>query len=267
MLRLEKILAPVDLSAASRAPLQFAGALAGRMEATVTLLHAGAEEDSRARMEALGASALARAPFSTVLLEGDPARVIVEYARSERFGLIVMATHGYGPFRRLVLGSVTTQVLDEADCPVFTGAHLELAAAGHGLHFETIVCAVDLGRLTAEVAKWAGEFAAAVGGRLFLLHIVPDLAAAEGEYFRADANLVPVQQAFEELGALRDALGLSAKVIVAGGGTPDGICRQAEELGADVLIAGRGTCAGRIGRLRSNAFEIIRTAPCPVITV
>jgi nucleotide-binding universal stress UspA family protein len=268
MLRLEKILVPVDLSAASMAPVRFAAALARSSDAFVALLYCGAaEKETREKLESIGLAELGPVPFSTVMLEDDPSRAILDYARSGCFSMIVMATHGYGRFRRLLLGSVTTQVLDQVDCPVFTGAHLEQAVAGHGTRFDTIVCAVDLGPLSGEIAKWAGGFAAAVDGRLFLLHIVPDLAGAEGDYFRADANLVAVEAASEELSALRDSLGLSAKVIVAGGGIPDAVCRQASELGADVLIAGRGTCAGRIGRLRSNAFEIIRSSPCPVITV
>jgi nucleotide-binding universal stress UspA family protein len=52
---------------------------------------------------------------------GDPATAIVEKAHSECADLIVMATHG---FRRFILGSVTAKVLHDADCPVWTGAHL-----------------------------------------------------------------------------------------------------------------------------------------------
>lgn len=268
MLHLQKILVPVDLSAASLVPVRFAGALAQRLAAFVTLVHcSAASEDIRAKLQSLGCRELGSQPFSILLLPGEPAREIVAYAHSAHFGLIVMATHGYGPFRRLVLGSVTTQVLDRADCPVFTGAHLEQAAAGHGTRFETVVCPVDLGPKTTEVAGWAGDFANALGARLFLLHVIPDLPAAEGDYYRAGANLALVEQATERLHALRAALGLSARVIVAGGALPDAVCHQASELGADVLVAGRGTSAGRLGRLRSSAFAIIRGAPCPVITV
>ena len=268
MLQVEKILVPVDLSPASLVPVQFTAALARHFHAVVTLVHCGATADqARETLEALGRRELDPHSFSTMVCPGEAARVIVDYARSAGFSLIVMATHGYGPFRRLVLGSVTTQVLDQAGCPVFTGAHLEQAVAGHGTRFNTIVCALDLGPKTEEIARWAGEFAEAVGGRLFLLHVIPELAGAEGDYFQADANLVPVEQATQTLTELRDMLGLSARVIVAGGPVFEAIRRQACELGADVLVAGRGACAGRIGRLRSNAFEIIRSAPCPVITV
>lgn len=146
MLRLKKILVPVDLSAPSMLVVQYAGALASSFEASVTLLFAGATEDELSqKLEAMARAEFGPLCLSTVVLKGDPARVIVDYARSEGIGLIAMSTHGYGPFRRLLLGSVTTKVLDSTTCPVFTGTHLEHAAAGHGARFDNIVCAVDLG--------------------------------------------------------------------------------------------------------------------------
>jgi len=39
----------------------------------------------------------------------------------------MMPTHGLGGFRRFLLGSVTAKVLHDADCPVWTGVHLERA--------------------------------------------------------------------------------------------------------------------------------------------
>ena len=56
-----------------------------------------------------------------------------------------MPTHGYGPFRRFILGSNTAKVLHDADCPGLDrsapGESRRLCAAplGH------ILCAVDLG--------------------------------------------------------------------------------------------------------------------------
>lgn len=268
MLRIKEMLIPVDFSAASMVAIRYGRTLARGFEASVTLLHAGApEEQARRKLEEIACAEFGVPPFTAVALPGDPARVIVDYARSRKSDLIVMSTHGYGPFRRLLLGSVTTAVLDETECPVFTGAHLEETVASRGARFDNVVCAVDLGPKARDIAAWAGEFATAAGGRLFLVHVVPDLGAAAGDYFRADANLAPVQQAAEELAEMREALHLAAKVIVAGGAISDAIRLQVSELRADVLVAGRGTRTGRIGRLRSNAFDIIRTAPCPVITV
>ena len=80
-----------------------------------------------------------------VLVEGDPAIEIVRAAHEGNFDLIVMPTHGYGPFRRFVLGSVTAKVLHDADCPVLTGAHLADLNPATPIFFRNIVCAVDLG--------------------------------------------------------------------------------------------------------------------------
>lgn len=51
------------------------------------------------------------------------AREIGQYAASHAADLIVVGTHGYGPVRRLVLGSVADQVLRMAPCPVLTVPH------------------------------------------------------------------------------------------------------------------------------------------------
>lgn len=49
---------------------------------------------------------------------GDPALSITRYAKENDIDLIVMAAHGYGHGERLSIGSVTEQVLHNADCPV-----------------------------------------------------------------------------------------------------------------------------------------------------
>ena len=73
------------------------------------------------------------------VLTGLPAaREIAQYAASHGADLIVVGTHGYGPVRRLVLGSVADRVVRLAPCPVLTVPHHTLrattpawATAGH----------------------------------------------------------------------------------------------------------------------------------------
>lgn len=45
-------------------------------------------------------------------------KTIADYASTNGFELIVMTSHGYTGFRRLVMGSVTTETLQHAKCPV-----------------------------------------------------------------------------------------------------------------------------------------------------
>src|SRR5262249_15656123 len=97
------------------------------------------------RLESFMADGLNELRPKKVVLQGDPAKTIVSYAPSEHIDLIVMPTHGYGPFRRSILGSVTAKVLHDADCPVFTGAHMEQATPIVARTFQNILCGIDLG--------------------------------------------------------------------------------------------------------------------------
>lgn len=64
------------------------------------------------------------------VIAGLPAaREIAQYAASHRADLIVVGSHGYGPVRRLVLGSVADRVVRLAPCPVLTVPHHTLRAA------------------------------------------------------------------------------------------------------------------------------------------
>jgi nucleotide-binding universal stress UspA family protein len=49
---------------------------------------------------------------------GNPAQVIVEAAEKWEADLVVVGSHGYGFWRRLALGSVSSAVLNHAPCSV-----------------------------------------------------------------------------------------------------------------------------------------------------
>lgn len=51
-----------------------------------------------------------------VVIEGDPAQVLAVH--SHELGLLVMGSRGYGPLRRVLLGSVSDAILEHAACPV-----------------------------------------------------------------------------------------------------------------------------------------------------
>jgi nucleotide-binding universal stress UspA family protein len=139
MLNIRTILCPTDFSTHSASAYGKAMALARDYAATVLVLHvwhwptvihcrAGAipvAEPDKIRTEAkmkLDAwpSAEAKAPIERLLLEGDTAEVILRTARNRNCDLIVMGTHGRSGLDRMVLGSVTEDVLRRASCPVLT---------------------------------------------------------------------------------------------------------------------------------------------------
>jgi hypothetical protein len=63
--------------------------------------------------------------IKSILFPVDFSVCISSLARDWGIGLIMMATRGRGLFRAALLGSVTAKVLHDADCPVWTAAHVE----------------------------------------------------------------------------------------------------------------------------------------------
>ena len=74
------------------------------------------------------------------------------------------------------------------------------------------------------------------------------------------------EAAEEELRKLQREAGTEAAVLLEAGEPAKVICATAARLAADVLVIGRGSAAGAFGRLRTNAYAIIRQSPCPVVS-
>jgi nucleotide-binding universal stress UspA family protein len=198
-----------------------------------------------------------------VLLQGDPASQIVEYARSQNIDLIMLPTRGYGTFRRLILGSVTGSVLDKALCPVWTGVHMEQVPKLEDIALRKIVCAIDLGPQSCPTLRWAKELACEFGAVLEIVHAIPE---TQGTAFADDAEEQLLSQAEEKLGDVQQCVRTDARATVLVGPTPSAVCGFAGKEKADLLVLGRSV-PSLASRLRANAYAIIRQSPCPVISV
>lgn len=199
--------------------------------------------------------------------QGASAEVIVAYAEKENVDLIMMPTHGYGPFRRFLLGSVTAKVLHDAQCPIWTSAHApERPAPPAG--YRTVLCAVDLTPNSRPLTQWAAEFAREQGAVLKLVHAVPaaepragvDIEGGKWRVFLFDV-------AREELTKLQTEAGTNLEAVLEGGDVADVLRRVTEENHADLVVIGRGVIHEWFGRMRTHVYSVIREAPCPVISV
>lgn len=67
----------------------------------------------------------------THLLTGDPASTICRFARERDAQLIACGTHGYGTLMSLLTGSVSRDIIRNADCPVLV-THVALPGEQKG---------------------------------------------------------------------------------------------------------------------------------------
>lgn len=278
-----RILFPVDFSPRCHAARPLIAAMAQKLGARVTLLYAVqlpqnlyALERSYPvtldtdRMEAEACDELRRfygVDGVDVAAEiGDVALTITSYAANNGIDLIMMPTHGYGKFRGLLLGSITAKVLHDAACPVWTAAHTEDGSmAGHA-DCKSILCAVDLEKGSLELLSSAVDFAARFKAKLRIVHAVPDVLPGSDIGAYGNTRDLLIATANEELARLQAEAGTTLDVCVGAMPVSRWIREVAGHHAADLIIAGRGKLHQNFGRLRTNAYSIIREAPCPVLS-
>jgi nucleotide-binding universal stress UspA family protein len=54
----------------------------------------------------------------TLLLQGNPASVILDYSKKEKFDLLIMGSRGLGKFKELILGSVSGKIVHHSPSAV-----------------------------------------------------------------------------------------------------------------------------------------------------
>ncbi len=151
---IQHVIVPVDGSRHSRAAVGYAALLAGRASARLHLLHVFpsspdipvgpswamndlvntdlVDEQRFARLReksAENAFAAARKQLDKdisaeeAILDGDPAKVIADYAGKLPDCMIIMGARGLGQVGQMLLGSVSHRVLHQAPCPVTIVKH------------------------------------------------------------------------------------------------------------------------------------------------
>ena len=283
-----RILIAVDGSPASQRALEFGASLAAKLNLGVTLLHVvapvvlpmggGGPETFAELQRALQAEATqllagladkARAYGVAVATEqalGEPAVAI--HARSEApdIHLVVMGSRGQGAVARLLLGSVATQVVHTATCPVVVVRDEPLGAG-----LRRMVVAVDSTPVAREAARVGLELAERMGARMTLAHVLPH-SVGHGE----TADFAAFERACEdyasgllaELHLLTGRGGPSTDLAVLHGEPAEALSKAASAPDVDLVIVGtraRGALARTL--LGSVADTLLRTCPKPVMVV
>lgn len=278
MFPFKKILFPVDYSAPCHAIIPYVKEMQRHFSADLTLLHAyGAEalalsplalsdpelprqarasEEQRLRDFALETFPGQHVEIFAELCEaGTAIHRIVEHQGTD---LVMLPTHGRGPVRRFLLGSVAAKVLHDVDAAVWTAtaAVLETPAP----HIETVLCALDDNEEAEAVLTAAAAFACTYQAHLRLVHVVeipsPSLDIDFGPY-KKDV----LEAADFRLRELKGQLGIDAPHAVIEGAVASGVRNEAILRRANLIVTGRGR------GMWSHIYPTVREAPCPVLSI
>jgi len=141
-MKIEKILAPTDLSTLSRAGVRYAMDMALEQGAEVIVYHVISEDgdwfdkdDELNPARALVpkqkqrlaefikencAEFVGKVKIHEIVEIGVPYKAIVQKADEERADLIIISTHGRTGLEQVMVGSVTARVVARATCPVLS---------------------------------------------------------------------------------------------------------------------------------------------------
>jgi nucleotide-binding universal stress UspA family protein len=207
-----------------------------------------------------------RGETESLLIEGEPGKVISALAEGRKPSLIVLGTHGGGSVDRFIVGSVAEDILrHSAGAALTVGPKVNILSAG-ALNVRRILYATDCSGEAARAAPAAVALAEAFSAELDVLNVAHSNDVDDPEKLRL------IQQRFygTVCSILPDRAGKLCEentfVVVGEPGLE--ILKHLEERAIDLLILGlkRNAHLGMKNRT-SGAFPIIIGARCPVVTI
>ena len=286
MLPFRKILFPVDYSESAKRIVPFVYDAAQKHSADLLLVHAyGAEalaetnmrladpalfDEVRGlqteRLRSYGEKYFGGTKFEPIARLGEAATAIHDVVHSHGADLVMLPTHGYGPVRKMLLGSVTAKVLHDYSGAIWTATPEALAKTE--LPYGSLLCAVpDANSEEAEAILRAGaSLAKLYKAGLHVMHSIdtPPMTS-EFDFTPYREELKAAARKF--LCGLLDRLDIRAPHSILDGAPAECVRGEALRTGAGLIVTGRGHAQGAVSRLWSNLYTIVREAPCPVLSV
>jgi universal stress protein A len=289
-MKIEKILCPVDFSEFSTKGFEYAVSFAARYQSKLYVQHviepvtvlftyenlpgwrevyaefrAAAEET----LKKLIASWLSQeVQVETMLQVGDPADLILKFARKEAIDLIVMGSHGRRGLDQVITGSVTQRVMRKSRSPVLAVRQpVHGPATGSpdgGLEMNKILLASDFSDHAHHAFGYALALALEYHAELTLLHVLEDIPPG-GELESETGRVIRELEAPLPSDAWSRC---TIKSVVRLGKPYWEIVQLATESQTDLIVMGtRGRGALDVGVFGSTTHRVLQLGPCPVLSV
>jgi nucleotide-binding universal stress UspA family protein len=275
---LRNVCVATDFAECSERPVQHALALARHFGATAHLLHLvvpskfaylpemipAAEEaagrDSEFYVAKLtGAHRLDGIELRHWVEEGEVSEVIGDFVREHRIDMLIVGTHGRSGIPRFLLGSVAQQIFHSVRCPVLVVGPRAPGAGPH-LQLKKVLFSTDLSPESLAAVPWVLTAVHEWHTELDVLHV-----CASGRHEHADR----MQHLKNHLEAgLDDTERVGLRLHLLRGKPMPCVTDFAATHHEDAIILGLNPHRGLYnGPFWSHAYEIMRHAPCPVLSV
>lgn len=280
MIPFRKILIPTDYSPACEVILPYVKEMAGRFSCELSLVHAYEDKSlggayralvdptelrvfENHRLRAYASKIWPIQHIECFASPGEPGTVIDRIIAQQGIDLVMLPTHGRGPIRRLLVGSVATKILHDASAAVWTAT---CPLAQSSLPYRSILCALDETAEAEAVLRAATWLAEEYEAALSIIHVITlPPASIEMDYATYEREMLASQNA--RMLDLKTRVGVKAPHRVAGGPVAGTIREEAVRQNSDLIVIGRGLAQGGLERIWSSLYEIVREAPCAVLSI
>jgi nucleotide-binding universal stress UspA family protein len=205
-----------------------------------------------------------------LILRGRPAGAIIAEARARAVDLIVIGSRGRGPFQSMLLGSVSTEVVHGAPCPVFVARSAGLRRVLFATDGSPASAPALEMLATSPLFQHLPIHVVSVSEPLFsLIAADPGFVSSkliEMELEAADQRLAARSNNARTAAERLTAAGRVATWAVRTGNPPEEILAAAKEAEADLIVTGSHRDAGSFPRtLGSVARNVLQHAHVSVL--
>jgi nucleotide-binding universal stress UspA family protein len=202
----------------------------------------------------------------SIICEGEPPAVIADVAQGKKADLIALGTYGRKGLKRLLMGSVTSQVLLSAPCDVLVVKRPCADCAGL---YRSLLVPFDGSESSKRALSRACDLAKADGAEISVLYVIPRYEEMM-DFFKTESIKKSLYQEAEKIIDAAKKLaadkGAQIKAVVLEGHAEDKIMELAEKMKHDLIVVGthgwRGMSKAIMG---STAERVIAYAHCPIL--
>ena len=292
MLRIERILCPVDFSEPSARAYDSAQSLARNYQARLFLQHVvdfilpsyayyadavyiselfqTIRDGARKQLQAFAKSHTRNGVQpECVVQEGAVTDSIFSFAAAHKVDLIVIGTHGLKGGDRAALGSVTEKVLRKACCPVLVSrkpGNTVVAPDGGqcSIQLRRIIFCTDFSDPARRALEYALSVAAEYDAEITLLRVLEDVQSLAN----IKEEIATATKQLDKLIPPQRGKAARIKTLVRIGRAYEQIIQHASETQADLLImAVRGRNAVDLAVFGSTTYRAILLGSCSVLAV